>query len=163
MAKKKRECSPERQAAFDEAMERIKETTGARTQVQLAEVLDVRQSSISDAKRRCSVPPDWLLKLQRITKIHADWYLTGQEPKFLAGTNHDALEELARTVRGLTEEVVGLVNRVEANLEIITMTEAELQRRKGLHTQRLAEDVSLAQGIAGKLKDVSAAVAGLRQ
>ena len=41
---------------FDEIFERIKIATNTRTQVELAEVLDIRQSSISDAKRRNSVP-----------------------------------------------------------------------------------------------------------
>ena len=48
-------------SAFDEALERIKRATGARTQVDLAAILGIRQSSISDAKRRQSIPADWLL------------------------------------------------------------------------------------------------------
>ena len=44
--------------AFAEIYERIKLATNSRTQVELAEVLDIRQSSISDAKRRNSVPGD---------------------------------------------------------------------------------------------------------
>ena len=43
---------------FAEIYERIKLATSSRTQVELAEVLDIRQSSISDAKRRNSVPGD---------------------------------------------------------------------------------------------------------
>ena len=49
--------------AFAEIYERIKLATNSRTQVELAEVLDIRQSSISDAKRRNSVPGDWFMKL----------------------------------------------------------------------------------------------------
>ena len=48
---------------FTEIYERIKLATNSRTQVELAEVLDIRQSSISDAKRRNSVPGDWFMKL----------------------------------------------------------------------------------------------------
>ena len=84
MGKRKLLCTPERQAAFDEAMERIKKATGARTQVQLAEVLDVRQSSISDAKRRCSIPSDWQLKLWRSHKLNPDWVMTGTGGQFIA-------------------------------------------------------------------------------
>jgi Bacteriophage CI repressor helix-turn-helix domain. len=46
---------------FAEIYERIKLATNSRTQVELAEVLDIRQSSISDAKRRNSVPGDWFM------------------------------------------------------------------------------------------------------
>ena len=45
---------------FDEAFDRIKKATGMRTQVEIAKLLDIRQSSISDAKRRQSIPDSWL-------------------------------------------------------------------------------------------------------
>ena len=48
---------------FTEIYERIKLVTNCRTQVELAELLNIRQSSISDAKRRDSVPGDWYMKL----------------------------------------------------------------------------------------------------
>lgn len=68
---------------FDQALERIKKATGARTQVQLAEILGIRQSSISDAKRRNSVPADWFLKLYRIYGLNPDWLADGIEPVYL--------------------------------------------------------------------------------
>jgi hypothetical protein len=68
---------------FGDAMERIKKVTGCRTQVQLAEYLDIRQSSISDAKRRCSIPSAWLLRLMFKTNTNPLWILHGdEEPKF---------------------------------------------------------------------------------
>jgi hypothetical protein len=45
---------------FEAAMARIHAITGTRTQVELAKVLGIRQSSISDAKRRQSIPDSWL-------------------------------------------------------------------------------------------------------
>ena len=68
---------------FDQALERIKKATGARTQVQLAEILGIRQSSISDAKRRNSVPADWYLKLYRIYGLNPDWLADSIEPVYL--------------------------------------------------------------------------------
>ena len=53
----------EKMTNFDEILDRIKKATGARTQVELASLLGIRQSSISDAKRRNSVPADWYMKL----------------------------------------------------------------------------------------------------
>jgi hypothetical protein len=69
--------------AFDEALERIKRATGARTQVDLAAILGIRQSSISDAKRRQSVPADWLLKLFRSHGLNPDWITGGEPPQVL--------------------------------------------------------------------------------
>ena len=66
-----------------QAFERIKEVTGCTTQVTLAEIFDIRQSSVSDAKRRNSIPSDWLLKLLRAKQVNPDWILDGESPKFL--------------------------------------------------------------------------------
>lgn len=87
MAKLKKKCDEHLERWFEEAMERIKKATGARTQVQLAEVLEVRQSSISDAKRRCSVPSDWFLKLYRSHGLNPNWLSDGQEPVYLNSAN----------------------------------------------------------------------------
>ncbi|XPV76518.1 MAG: LexA family transcriptional regulator [Desulfovibrio sp.] len=83
MPKKKKTCDEALERWFEEALDRIKKATGARTQVQLAEVLDVRQSSISDAKRRCSIPAEWFLKLYRSHGLDPDWIADGVEPVYL--------------------------------------------------------------------------------
>ena len=68
---------------FDEIFERIKLATNTRTQVELAEVLDIRQSSISDAKRRNSVPSDWYMKLFEQFGLNPDWLKKGSGPMYL--------------------------------------------------------------------------------
>ncbi len=83
MPKPKKKCDEALERWFNEAIERIKKATGARTQVQLAEVLDVRQSSISDAKRRCSIPAEWFLKLYRSHGLDPDWIADGVEPVYI--------------------------------------------------------------------------------
>ncbi len=69
--------------AFEQAIERIKKATRTRTQIELAEVLGIRQSSISDAKRRQSIPADWLIKLYRKLGLNPDWVLDGGLPVYL--------------------------------------------------------------------------------
>lgn len=68
---------------FDEILDRIKKATGARTQVELATILGIRQSSISDAKRRNSVPADWYMKLYRSLGLNPEWLSDGIEPMYL--------------------------------------------------------------------------------
>lgn len=82
MPRKKRERDEAQMKWFEDTLERIKQATGARTQVQLAEVLDVRQSSISDAKRRCSIPAEWFLKLYRSHGLDPDWLAEGIGPVY---------------------------------------------------------------------------------
>ncbi|MGE4554500.1 MAG: S24 family peptidase [Desulfovibrionaceae bacterium] len=83
MPKPKKKCDEALEKWFETALERIKKATGARTQVQLAEVLSVRQSSISDAKRRCSIPAEWYLKLYRSHGLDPDWIADGVEPVYV--------------------------------------------------------------------------------
>lgn len=68
---------------FDAVFERIKRATHTRTQVEVAQILGIRQSSISDAKRRKSVPADWFLTLLRVYGLNPDWVADGIEPKYL--------------------------------------------------------------------------------
>lgn len=70
-------------STFDEIFERVKLATNTRTQVELAEVLDIRQSSISDAKRRNSVPSDWYMKLFEKFGLNPDWLKKGVGPMYL--------------------------------------------------------------------------------
>lgn len=69
--------------SFDEIFERVKLATNTRTQMELAEVLDIRQSSISDAKRRNSVPADWYMKLFEHLGLNPLWLKYGTGPMYL--------------------------------------------------------------------------------
>lgn len=91
----------------DEALARVHEAMGTRTQIELAEGLGIRQSSISDAKRRGSIPFMWLVKVAIEKFIHPTWVLTGQGPKFLIPSEDGKLAaESARRIlpRELTKE-----------------------------------------------------------
>ena len=97
MARRKKDCTERLERWFQKVMERIHKATGARTQVQLAAALGVRQSSISDAKRRWSVPSDWLLKLYRSHGLNPDWLAEGHEPVYLSPAKaHVSAEDLLR-------------------------------------------------------------------
>ncbi len=70
-------------SSFDLFLERVRKATGVKTQVELGKVLGIRQSSISDAKRRGSVPADWLMKLFKAYGLNPDWLLEGESPVYL--------------------------------------------------------------------------------
>ncbi|MGE4469358.1 MAG: helix-turn-helix domain-containing protein [Desulfovibrio sp.] len=63
---------------IEAAFERIHALCGTRTQVELSRFLGVQQSTISDARRRRSIPDSWLVCLMRRTGADPDWVLTGQ-------------------------------------------------------------------------------------
>ena len=68
---------------FDQIYKRIQDVTGTRTQNDLAHLLEIQQSSISDAKRRDSIPADWFLTLFEKQGINPDWLKHGTGPRFL--------------------------------------------------------------------------------
>lgn len=68
---------------FGQCMERIKMATGEKTQVGIAKILGIRQSSISDAKKRGAIPTSWLIGLYTYRKINPDWILGKSEYPFL--------------------------------------------------------------------------------
>ncbi|WP_300160620.1 S24 family peptidase [Solidesulfovibrio sp.] len=84
--------TPETSNRFDEAFDRIKKSTGMRTQVEIAKLLDIRQSSISDAKRRQSIPDSWLIKLYQIYNLNPNWIIDGETPQFLGEQRGGALQ-----------------------------------------------------------------------
>ena len=75
--RKTMEMTEETKTVFEERLGRIKSVLKARTQVELAEAIGVRQSSISDAKRRCSIPSDWLLTIWAKTGYSPAWIMEG--------------------------------------------------------------------------------------
>ena len=69
--------------SFEEQYKRVLEAAGCRTQIELATILEIRQSSISDAKRRQNIPAEWRVKLFEKKRINPEWILHGGEIKYL--------------------------------------------------------------------------------
>lgn len=104
---------------FDTAMERIRATTGLRTQVELAAALDIRQSSISDARRRDSIPDSWLVKLLLDYGLSPLWIESGQGAVYLKDDPDrigPAHLRPAQPAKAPEPTVAELVERVEAGL-----------------------------------------------
>ena len=57
---------------FQDAYERILQSTGLRTQTDIAAMLGVKQSSISEAKRRNHIPDSWILERFPLNKKGLD-------------------------------------------------------------------------------------------
>ncbi len=109
---------------------RVFEAAGCRTQLQLAAILDIRQSSISDAKRRGAIPSEWLIKLLYLRGVNPAWIMDGIGPKFLAPSD-DAADanypyESFPPVRACDADIVRKVLRCFPARDL----EGELQRRR---------------------------------
>ena len=89
-------------ASFTEVYQRIQFATNTRTQIELANVLEIRQSSISDAKRRNSIPSDWYMKLFEKFGLSPDWLRHGVGPMYLR-TEHGYMPQ-EMPAAGMMEE-----------------------------------------------------------
>lgn len=73
--------------SFDIIYKRILTTISCSTQAELAECLEISQSSISDAKRRESIPSDWLIKLHDKFRLNIDYL------RFGTGSMHNYMKD----------------------------------------------------------------------
>ncbi len=83
--------------SFDAQYRRVFEAAECKTQVELADFLEIRQSSISDARRRQSIPAEWRVKLFAKKRINPEWVLCGAGGKYLMPT--DAEQSKPHVVR----------------------------------------------------------------
>jgi len=67
---------------FEEILSRIKNATGVKTQKELAEILGIREASISEAKKRGGIPHEWVVKLALQKNISPEWLLRGRGPTY---------------------------------------------------------------------------------
>lgn len=114
---------------FEAMVARVREVLGVRTQTQLAEALGIRQSSVSDACRRQSIPDGWLLRLVEEYGSNPVWIRTGEGPRFMLPSDDG--------------EAAATLPRPEPPVAALGLPElhAEIQRRyaeRGVHAAVVA-------------------------
>ena len=113
---------------------RVFEAAGCQTQAELAEILDIRQSSVSDAKRRGTIPPEWLIKLLYLRGVSPAWVMNGIRPKFLAPSGDTAdINYPYETFPPVRACDAAIVRRVLRCFPARDLTD-ELRRRRGAGT-----------------------------
>ncbi len=90
-------------SSFESQYQRVFEAAECKTQVELASVLDVRQSSVSDAKRRQSTPAEWLLTLFAKKSISPRWVLCGEGARYCVPADAEQGKPQVVTVERITE------------------------------------------------------------
>jgi phage repressor protein C with HTH and peptisase S24 domain len=68
---------------FDHFLERLNQTTGIASQIQLAEALGVNRSAITQARRKDAIPSNWLVFLLRKYGLNPDWLESGNGTPFI--------------------------------------------------------------------------------
>lgn len=75
---------PHFRKSFDEVLARVMTAAGAATETALAEILGIKQSSISSARKRGNLPPSWIMDIALKTGFSSDWIAFNEgEPRRL--------------------------------------------------------------------------------
>jgi len=68
---------------FDSFLKRVFSATGIDSQTELANILRVNRSAITQARKKESVPSNWILQLFRTYSLNPDWLETGNGETYL--------------------------------------------------------------------------------
>jgi phage repressor protein C with HTH and peptisase S24 domain len=71
---------------FETFLRRIYASTGIESQTELAARLRINRSAITQARRKNSIPGNWLLELFRLYGLNPDWLESGIEPVYIHTT-----------------------------------------------------------------------------
>lgn len=68
---------------FASFYERVAEAAGINSLAELAQILGLNRSSITQARKKDTIPASWLLQLFRRYGLNPDWLEKGLDPKYL--------------------------------------------------------------------------------
>lgn len=71
---------PDAEKHFRAKFSRVLTACGARSDSELARILDIKPSSVGAAKRRMQLPPGWVEQIAQSFEINADWLFFGTGP-----------------------------------------------------------------------------------
>ena len=81
---------------FSPFFKRISDATGIRSQTELASVLKVNRSAITQAKRTDSVPANWVLQLSKAFGLNPEWVENGKGEKFIRDYEKTQFEQVPK-------------------------------------------------------------------
>ncbi len=79
-------------STFESFLQRVSEVTGISSQSELASVLNINRSAITQARKKDSIPGKWILQLYKKFGLNPDWIETGVGQTFLKGPGSMTME-----------------------------------------------------------------------
>lgn len=68
---------------FESFLQRVFQATGLTSQTELASVLKINRSAITQARKKNSIPDKWILQLYKTYGLNPDWVETGSGQTFI--------------------------------------------------------------------------------
>jgi phage repressor protein C with HTH and peptisase S24 domain len=76
-------------ARFESFLQRVFQATGITSQTELASVLKINRSAITQARKKNSIPDKWILQLYKTYGLNPDWVETGSGQTFIKKSASD--------------------------------------------------------------------------
>jgi len=74
---------------FEYFLQRVFQATGVTSQTELASVLKINRSAITQARKKNSIPDKWILQLYKTYGLNPDWVETGSGQTFIKKSASD--------------------------------------------------------------------------
>ena len=134
---------------FPQQFERIKEACGAKTDMDLAKILEIKHSSVASARKRKSIPPRWFVELSIRFGVSTDWLIFGEGPKYRQ--KHNAMSLFPSLPPSPLDP--------ELLRQVIEVVQDVLERR-GMHLEavKLAHIISLMYDMLHKTQKTPSAI-----
>jgi len=81
-------------SVFENFLRRVYDAINIQTQNELASVLGVNRSAVTQARKKDSIPDKWILKLFRLYGLNPDWLESGMGDAFVSRGRHDSLSQV---------------------------------------------------------------------
>jgi phage repressor protein C with HTH and peptisase S24 domain len=129
---------------------RIAEATGISSQTQLASILNVNRSAITQAKGNDSIPAKWILHLSREFGLNPDWIEKGTGNKLIRADEETAFEKIPKVKARLSAG--GGSFEVGDEIEGFYSFQKDWLRTKGLAANMVLMDI-FGNSMEPELKD----------
>lgn len=135
---------------FNSFFERVCAVTGIGSQTQLASILEVNRSAITQAKRNDSIPAKWILHLSRRFGLTPEWLENGIGDKFLKNEENLTFEKIPKVKARLCAG--GGSFEIADDIEGFYSFRQEWLRKKGTPDQMVLVDI-FGNSMEPELKD----------
>ncbi len=147
---------------FEATLERIMGIAQAKTQVQLAAVLQIQKSCISSAKQGQSIPDGWLVKLQEIYGVLPSWIKTGQGQRLASEGQSSRVAKLEEDLHQAMREVESLADIIRDAIVRARTTMDEFMELKSTSRDMLVQAQARIKDLTGQLRDMDAELTASR-
>lgn len=128
---------------FNTFYKRVREALGIHSQMELAAILGLNRSAITQAKKKKGIPDKWILNLFRLHGVNPDWIETGKGQVFLKHASKGNLEPEHIIVPKVKARLCAGDGSFETDPEISNhyMFQGEWLRRKGQADKMVLMDI----------------------